>query len=142
MLSFFSLHRGFGRWCRRACKSGRSLSFLKRLPKTLWDNPGTAHDLLPDVHGGVHIPRLLVSFGKGLLGFFGVSTRLTGFLSITGSSILFGLVHFIPAFCCLRGKSIWIPLYALIMPTTLGMVFCVLTRYHVRFGQGGSSISA
>lgn len=71
---------------------------------------------------------LLVSFGKGLLGFFGVSTRLTGFLSVAGSSILFGLVHFIPAFCCLRGKSIWIPLYALIMPTTLGMVFCVLNQ--------------
>ncbi len=71
---------------------------------------------------------LSVSLGKRLLGSLGVSTRLTGLLSITGSSILFGLIHFVPAFCCLRGKSIGIPLYALIMPTTLGMVFCALNQ--------------
>lgn len=71
---------------------------------------------------------LLVSLGKWLLGFFGLATGLTGLLSITGSSIVFGLIHFVPAFCCLRGKSIGIPLYALIMPTTLGMVFCALNQ--------------
>lgn len=71
---------------------------------------------------------LLVSLGKGLLGFWGVSTKLASLLSSTGSSILFGLVHFVPAFCYLRGKSIWIPLYTLIMPTILGMLFCALNQ--------------
>lgn len=71
---------------------------------------------------------LLVSLGKWCLGFLGVPARLTRILSITGSSVLFGLVHFVPAFYCLRGKSIWIPLYALMMPATLGMVFCSLNH--------------
>jgi hypothetical protein len=71
---------------------------------------------------------LLVSLGNWFYGLFGISQSFAGFLSIMGSSILFGLVHSIPAFYCLRGKSIVIPLYALIMPTILGMAFSVLNQ--------------
>lgn len=71
---------------------------------------------------------LLVSLGNWFYGLFGISQSFAGFLSIIGSSILFGLVHFIPAFYCLKGKSIVIPLYALIVPTTLGIAFSVLNQ--------------
>jgi len=71
---------------------------------------------------------LLVSSGKWFYGLFGISPRIADFLSIMGSAVLFGLIHFIPAFCCLKGKSVAIPLYALIMPATLGAVLSALNQ--------------
>ena len=69
---------------------------------------------------------LLVSLGRGLLGFLKVSIGLVDSLSIAVTSVLFGLVHFLPMHSCMRGKNTWIPLYALIMPTTLGVLFSIL----------------
>jgi len=71
---------------------------------------------------------LLISLGNWVCGLLKVSPQLSGFLSAVGSSILFGLIHFVPAFCCLKGESIVIPLYAFIMPTALGMAFAVLNQ--------------
>ncbi|HXL04116.1 MAG TPA: CPBP family intramembrane metalloprotease [Bacillota bacterium] len=79
---------------------------------------------------------LLVSLGKWFYGLLGISEPFAGFLSIIGSAIMFGLVHFVPAFYRLRGKSILIPLYAFIMPTTLGMIFSLLNRVSYSLWSG------
>jgi membrane protease YdiL (CAAX protease family) len=71
---------------------------------------------------------LLISLGNWSLGLLGASDHLTGLMSVMGSSTLFGLLHFIPAFLCLRKNSIAVPLYAFIMPTTLAIVFCALNH--------------
>jgi membrane protease YdiL (CAAX protease family) len=71
---------------------------------------------------------LLVRLCNWLYSLFGMPPHLVGFLSIMSSSVLFGLIHFVPAFHCLEGKGIAIPLYALIMPTILGVIFSLLNR--------------
>lgn len=71
---------------------------------------------------------LLVSLGKWIYSSVGMRPGQGNSLSIIGSSLLFGFIHFLPAVYSLKGKSTVIPFYALVIPTTLGIAFSVLNQ--------------
>ncbi len=92
-----------------ACKPGRSLPFLERLPKAVRDDAGTAHDLLPDLHGRVYIPRVVGLTGQMVTWLLRVSHR------VDGSSEYYGFLHciwaysFRPCILLLTRKEHWDP---------------------------------
>ena len=71
---------------------------------------------------------LLLSFVKWLLSYSQLSIGLTNILGAIVSSFIFGLIHFIPIFCYMGRGDIRVSVYALIMPLTLGLVFCILNE--------------
>lgn len=69
---------------------------------------------------------LIMSGGVRTAMFLGASPVAAFVSAATASSVLFGLVHFIPARRALGSRSRFLAGYALLMPAALGTVFCVL----------------
>ncbi|MGE5572688.1 MAG: lysostaphin resistance A-like protein [Bacillota bacterium] len=56
----------------------------------------------------------------------GISTQVAFAVSAVASSLAFGLIHFLPMKRASSGASPWLAWYALVMPSGLGVCFCIL----------------
>jgi membrane protease YdiL (CAAX protease family) len=69
----------------------------------------------------------VLGVGRALAG-LGVPPAVAFMSAVVASSVAFGLVHFLPMRQATRGKSALLASYALAVPLSLGVVFCLLNE--------------